>query len=46
MFELIGAGVTIAEKVFGAAARAKALNLSFTSILRSLYFEITANLSL
>jgi hypothetical protein len=42
--ETIGAAMPLAEKIFGAAARVKALNFSFTSILRSLYFEITANL--
>jgi hypothetical protein len=39
-----GVALPLMEKAFGAAARAKALNLSFTSILRSLYFEISTNL--
>jgi hypothetical protein len=41
---LISAGLPLAEKIFGAAARAKTLNLSFAAQMRALYFEVTTNL--
>ena len=52
MIELIGAiggvvsgvALPLADRIFGAAGRAQARNLSFTTKMRALYFEVTSNL--